>query len=510
MDANAGATTVHATSQDAKTKEEYQQDSVIVPRHYLSGQGPSGALLGSLREEAEPTIIDTQPGQKDLARLRSYLSTGTAFSSVLNDKERLKNTLNKFELVEYKEGDTIAAIGKPGRYLYVLDTGKVEFWAEKYGSKKRIATLRANANSINTVQGRLFGEQSLQYDKPRSATVIATKPTRVWRLKREDFLDTGNRATKMIQIFEKHASGKDADGEKIMTQEDFVSAYLEMDDMSTDGVEALRAIFEIADMNHSGAIDFAAFVSFSDILDRPRPEHEIICKVFDVDRSGWIRRSHFEETLKKRGERKVEGGAIADADAGGDTRTGKTSDDVVRQMSISKINPPNFDVAVVDRFFGPRGAVDKSSRRKLGYSQFLEFYESFKSEVAAQRFHDMADADGCITYEQAIPLVRLLAPTNIKPFMQKNMTQLLASYRDDRIDYGYFVAFSRVIQHLQLFEAIIEREVDLKQRRITKQEFIDAPIVAPLEHGRTSQGTHHRYDHPASVRHPLGCDQHEQ
>ena len=136
--------------------------------------------------------------------------------------------------------------------------------------------------------------------------MIATKPTRVWRLKREDFLDTGNRATNMIQIFEKHASGKDADGEKIMTQEDFVSAYLEMDDMSTDGVEALRAIFEIADMNHSGAIDFAAFVSFSDILDRPRPEHEIICKVFDVDRSGWIRRSHFEETLKKRGERKVE------------------------------------------------------------------------------------------------------------------------------------------------------------------------------------------------------------
>ena len=66
--------------------------------------------------------------------------------------------------------------------------------------------------------------------------------------------------------------------------------------------------------------------------------------------------------------------------------------------------------------------------------------------------------------------------------MQKNMTQLLASYRDDRIDYGYFVAFSRVIQHLQLFEAIIEREVGLKQRRITKQEFIDAPIVAPLEH----------------------------
>ena len=103
------------------------------------------------------------------------------------------------------------------------------------------------------------------------------------------------------------------------------------------------------------------------------------------------------------------------------------------------------------------------------------------------------------------------SPQHIKPFMQKNMTQLLASYRDDRIDYGYFVAFSKVIQHLQLFEAIIEREVGLKQRRITKQEFIDAPIVAPLAAcGEQRQGTHHRHDHPAPVRHPLGCDQHEQ
>jgi len=481
-DAAAGATTVHATSQDAKTKEEYQQESVLVPRQYLSGGAPSEAMLERVKGEAEPSVVVQQPSQKDLSRLRSYVSTTAAFRPVLSDKDRLKNVLNKFELVEYKAGDTIAASGEPGKYLYVLDTGKVEFWAEKYGNKKRIATLRASANSIKTVQGRMFGDQALMYDKPRSATVIATKPTRVWRLRREDFRETSKRAKSLLRTFDEHASRKNSHGEKIMTQEDFVRAYLEMDDMSADGIEALRAIFEIADMNHNGTIDFADFVSFNDILDRPRPEHEIICKVFDIDRAGWIRRSHFEETLKKRGERNVPvaDGSISGVDGAG--LSGKTSGEMVRQMSKVQMAPPNFDVAVVDRFFGPRGAVDKSSRRKLGYSQFLEFYESFKSEVAAQRFHDMADADGCITYEQAIPLVRLIAPVHVKPYMQKNMTQLLASYRDDRIDYGYFSAFSRVIQNLQLFEAIIEREVGLKQRRITKQEFIDAPIVAPLEH----------------------------
>ena len=99
--------------------------------------------------------------------------------------------MNNFELVEYKTGDTIVVNGTKGEYLYVLDTGKVEFWAKKYGNQDiRIATLRASGNSINTVQGRIFGEQSLQYDRPRAATVIATKPTKVWRLKKDDFMET--------------------------------------------------------------------------------------------------------------------------------------------------------------------------------------------------------------------------------------------------------------------------------------------------------------------------------
>ena len=491
---------------DSKTKEEYENESVMVPRQYLSGAAPPVTTLPSVKKESKPTVVTAKASPKDLARLRSYIGSTTAFRPVMKDKERLKNVLNNFELVEYKTGDTIVVNGTRGEYLYVLDTGKVEFWAKKYGNQDiRIATLRASGNSINTVQGRIFGEQSLQYDRPRAATVIATKPTKVWRLKKDDFMETSKYTKSLQNIFTKHASTTSKDGKKIMSQEDFIAAYVDMEDVTPDGIEALRAMFEIADMNQSGSIDFAEFVSFNDILVRPRPEHEIICKVFDIDRSGWIRRSHFEEALKTRGNRLMGDKSNSTLELeNGEELSGQTKLEIQSMSSNQQNNPvPNFDVAVVDRFFGPRGAVDSSARRKIGYSQFLEFYELFKGEVAAQRFHEMADGDGCITFDQAIPLVRLIAPVTVKPFMQKNLTQLLASYRDDRIDYAYFTAFSKVIQQLQLFEAIIEREVNGKQRRITKSEFMRAPIVETLQQMNNNNNPQVRI---IDMITPLQCD----
>ena len=87
--------------------------------------------------------------------------------------------------------------------------------------------------------------------------------------------------------------------------------------------------------------------------------------------------------------------------------------------------------------------------------------------------------------------------------MQKNLTQLLASYRDDRIDYAYFTAFSKVIQQLQLFEAIIEREVNGKQRRITKSEFMRAPIVETLQQMNNNNNPQVRI---IDMITPLQCD----
>ena len=90
-----------ASPRDIKTKEEYQNESVMVPRQYLSGGTRHVKTLPSVKTEAKPTVIATKPTQKDLARLRSYIASTTAFRPIMKDKERLKSVLNNFELVEY-------------------------------------------------------------------------------------------------------------------------------------------------------------------------------------------------------------------------------------------------------------------------------------------------------------------------------------------------------------------------------------------------------------------------
>ena len=146
----------------------------------------------------------------------------------------------------------------------------------------------------------------------------------------------------------------------------------------------------------------------------------------------------------------------------------------------SKVPVPktDFDVPVVDRYFGKRGSDINHARREVGYSQFIEFYEDFKEEVAAQRFHNSADVDGCITFEQAVPLGSLIFPVTMKPYMQKNLLQMLSTYRDGRIDFAYFTAFSKVMKLLPIFEGIISREVSARSRRITKKEFLTSSFIS--------------------------------
>ena len=176
---------------------------------------------------------------------------------------------------------------------------------------------------------------------------------------------------------------------------------------------------------------------------------------FDIDRSGWIRRSHFETKEARRG--KVVGGAIADANAG--------SEEVVRQMSVAKVKPLTL--------MWPSSTASSASwrgrqelGRKLGYSQFLEFTRasSPRSRRSGSTTWRMRTGASRTNRPSAGPPPR---PLHIKLFMQKNMTHArLVPRRLHRL--RLLRRLRRVIQHLQLFEAIIE-QVGLKQRRITKR-----------------------------------------
>jgi CRP-like cAMP-binding protein len=80
----------------------------------------------------------------------------------------------------FEEGAVVVSEDEPGDALYVLASGKVK--VVLYGESGREVIL-----TIFTRPGDFFGEMALLDDEPRSATVMAVKPSTYLTLSRADF-----------------------------------------------------------------------------------------------------------------------------------------------------------------------------------------------------------------------------------------------------------------------------------------------------------------------------------
>ena len=68
----------------------------------------------------------------------------------------------------FNAGDVIVSEGEGGIALYAIVGGEVEVLQKSGGSQQQLRTMGA---------GEVFGEIALMLDRPRTATVRATKPT---------------------------------------------------------------------------------------------------------------------------------------------------------------------------------------------------------------------------------------------------------------------------------------------------------------------------------------------
>jgi len=80
---------------------------------------------------------------------------------------------------EYKEGEVIFRQGETGDCMFVIQTGEVEALAESDGKELRLRTMGPND---------FFGEMALFEKDVRTATIRATKPTRVLTIDKKNFL----------------------------------------------------------------------------------------------------------------------------------------------------------------------------------------------------------------------------------------------------------------------------------------------------------------------------------
>ena len=80
---------------------------------------------------------------------------------------------------EYKKGEVIFRQGDTGNCMYVIQNGEVEALAETDGHELRLRTMGPND---------FFGEMALFEKEQRTATIRATKPTRLLTIDKKNFL----------------------------------------------------------------------------------------------------------------------------------------------------------------------------------------------------------------------------------------------------------------------------------------------------------------------------------
>lgn len=79
----------------------------------------------------------------------------------------------------YAKGETIFYEGDPGTSMYLVEEGRVKLTLPSADAREVILELVG--------PGEVFGELSLLDGEPRSADAIATEPSRILMLQREDF-----------------------------------------------------------------------------------------------------------------------------------------------------------------------------------------------------------------------------------------------------------------------------------------------------------------------------------
>lgn len=130
------------------------------------------------------------------------------FCQHLNDDERMK-VLRYVHEVRVAAGTTIVRQGEPGSDLYLVVQGALDVWVD--------------GTRVNTLgPGGHFGEIALVSGQPRSATVVAREPVRLFRLGRDDFFDLSHRdqsvAVKMLWAFTQSLATRVTDLSKLVAK----------------------------------------------------------------------------------------------------------------------------------------------------------------------------------------------------------------------------------------------------------------------------------------------------
>ena len=93
--------------------------------------------------------------------------------------QQIKKIQQVCHQIEYNPGDILFEEGSQADRFYIVADGAVEVWKDYKLPDRDLLAVHE--------QGHLFGEMALIDELPRSATVLAKEPTRLFYIDRDDF-----------------------------------------------------------------------------------------------------------------------------------------------------------------------------------------------------------------------------------------------------------------------------------------------------------------------------------
>jgi len=247
-------------------------------------------------------------------------------------------------------------------------------------------------------------------------------------------------------IFDKYATAS-VEGEKYMTDEDFVVKFLKLFPDENYNKESASLLCGILDQSKDGLISFNEFQAFEGRLCIPDALYRTAFQLFDTNGNGSVSFDEFNEIITK--------------------------------TTLHKQIPFPLETSdFVKLYFG------KERDRSISYAEFSQFLHDFHDEYASVGFKAKDKAgNGFISSKDFYDIMVAIKSHLLTEPVKQN---LVGACQGQQVSYPYFQAFISLLSNIELMKKIYLNATDgSRTQEITKEEFLHSAQmmsqITPLE-----------------------------
>ncbi|XP_062862018.1 electrogenic aspartate/glutamate antiporter SLC25A12, mitochondrial-like [Trichomycterus rosablanca] len=255
--------------------------------------------------------------------------------------------------------------------------------------------------------------------------------------------------TELKELFLKHASVVDKDGEHYMTPADFVQNYLGLHTQANHNPNTVQLIAGVADTTKDGLISFQEFLAFESVLCAPDALNLVAFQLFDKTGTGDI---SFENVR-----------------------------DIFSQTTVHHHIPFNWNCEFIHLHFG------QDLKKHLNYLEFTQFLQELQLEHARQAFAQKDQGkSGMISALDFSDIMATIRHHMLTPFVEENLVSVVGGGTSHVVSFSYFNAFNSLLNNMELIRKIYSTLAGThKDTLVTKEEFVTAANrfgqINPLE-----------------------------